>query len=136
MDAGAADVEQVPQVGPHQVPAEVVRLTAVGALHHDAADPPRREQRLEHVQVLDVREDVLALTRGEGGVDAVRVVQVPQNRGRVGRGAQHLGEGQQPAPDLGEHVLTALEADRRRHLDDDEHVALVELRQELGLRSG
>ena len=44
---------------------------------------------------------------------------------------ENLGELQQAAPHFGEHVGAALERDARRHLDEDDEVTFIELRQEL-----
>ena len=65
MDAGGAAVEQVPQVAPQQRPGEVVRLVAVLAVDDQPAHAARLEQRLEHLEVLEVAEHVLALVGRE-----------------------------------------------------------------------
>lgn len=80
MHPGLADVEKVAQVAGEQIPAEKVRLVAVITVNYQAADPPRLEQGTEHLQVLEVAENLLALLRGERLIHLVTT----EDRGRVG----------------------------------------------------
>jgi len=61
MHPRAADVEQVPQVAAQQLPLEVVLAITVGAVDDEAPDTPRLQQGLEHLKVLQVDEDLLAI---------------------------------------------------------------------------
>ena len=45
---------------------------------------------------------------------------------------RHLGKGEDPAPHLDQRGLSGFERDARRHLDEHDKVALVELGQKLG----
>jgi hypothetical protein len=56
-----ADVEQLPKVLAQEVPGEVVRCFAFVAIDDKAAHAAWLEQRLEHFEVLEINEDVLAV---------------------------------------------------------------------------
>src|SRR5947209_4194804 len=70
-----------------QVPGEVVRLLAVLAVDDEPAHATWFEQGLEHLEVLEVGEDVLPLLRGERFELVLVVVELP------GRVARVVGEG-------------------------------------------
>jgi len=61
--AGAAGVEQVPQVGPQQLPLEVVRCFAIEAVDDDTANPARLKQGLEDLEIFEVDQDFFAIAR-------------------------------------------------------------------------
>ena len=78
---GLTAVEQPAQVGAQQVPGKEVRLAAVLAVDDQSAHAARLEQRLEHLEVLEVGEDVLALVRAEG--ERLFVVEVVRRIRRI-----------------------------------------------------
>ncbi len=61
MRAHPADVEQLLQTGPQQMPVMVVQLGTVRAVHRDTAQPARRQQGLIDGQITKVSEQPGAL---------------------------------------------------------------------------
>jgi hypothetical protein len=79
-------IEQAAQVAPQQLPGEEVRLVAVIAVDHEAADAARLQDSLEGVEVLHVLEQVLSLFLGQRFVRPTVVV--GQFGGRIRRVAR------------------------------------------------
>src|SRR6478672_7590390 len=67
-------VEQPAQVGAQQVPRKEVRFATVLAVDDETTGATRLEQRLEHLEVLEIGEHVLALVGAER--DRLVVVEV------------------------------------------------------------
>ena len=63
--AGLALVQQLPQVGLHQRPVDVVLLVAVGAVDDDALDAGGLQQGAEDLELGQVVEDARALLHGQ-----------------------------------------------------------------------